>query len=352
VKKSWFAMMSLFLGFSWVIFVPAPSLSQQKSSGREEGQTSRQAAGSKERISLSYATNAVGSGLYTISVGQSQVISRKTNIDLKVQPTAGALVPPRIVFAREAFLGITSAKILGDAFAGTGEYSGKKHSSIRALQAGQVTLFGIVANESAGIKTISDLKGKKVTWNILTSDIARNVAFLEMKAYGIDGLKDVKMLKAESTSKAIEDLAQGRTDAVGCSLGGAKLEELATSRAKAIALAFDPARIDVIQREMPAVFSVVSKKVGPVTAGIPVVGTPEVFFAHRELDEETAYRLVKALLENQEELKLIHRDFAEWTQQNAVRKLPIPYHPGAIRCYKERGIWSPQLDQLQTELLK
>ena len=352
MKRFGIVMMLFCLGLSFLVLVSTPSLSQQKSSGQEEGQTSRQAAGSKERISLSYVTNAVGSGLFTISVGQAQVISRKTNIDLKAQPTAGALVPPRIVFAKEALLGITSAKILGDAYAGTGEYSGKKHTTIRALQAGQVTLFGIVANESAGIKTIPDLKGKRVTWNILTSDIARNVAFLEMKAYGIDGFKDVKMLKAESTSKGIQDLALGRTDAVGCSLGGAKLEELATSSAKAIALPFDSARIDVIQWEMPAVFSAVSKKAGPIPAGIPVVGTPEVFFAHRELDEEIAYRLVKVLLESQEELKLIHRDFAQWTEHNAVRKLPVPYHPGAIRYYKERGIWSPQLDQLQTELLK
>lgn len=350
MKRIGIAMMLFCLGMSLLVLMPTLSLSQQKSLTRDEGPTSRQAAGT--RISLSYTTNAVGSGLYTISVGQAQVVSRKTNIDLKAQPTAGALVPPRIVFAKEALIGITSSKILGDAYGGTGEYSGKKHNTIRVLQAGQVTLFGIVANESAGIKTISDLKGKRVTWNILTSDIARNVAFLEMKAYGLDGFKDVKMLKAESTSKGIEDLAQGRTDAVGCSLGGAKLQELATSRAKAIALPFDPAKIALIQRDIPAVFAAFSKKVGPIPDGIPVVGTPEVFFAHQELDEELAYRLVKVLLESQEELKLIHRDFAEWGEHNAVRKLSVPYHPGAIRYYKERGLWSPQLDQMQAELLK
>jgi uncharacterized protein len=317
-----------------------------------QGLVSKQGAGSKERVNLSYATNAVGSGLYTISVGQAQVLGRKTSIDLKVQPTPGALVPPKIVFAKEALIGITSGKILSDAYGGTGEFSGKKLNTLRALQAGQDTLFGIVGNANAGIKTIPDLKGKRVTWNILTSDIARNVGFLELKAYGLDGFKDVKMLKAESTSKAIEDLAQGRTDAVACSLGGAKIEELGASKVKAIALPFDPAKIDVIQREMPAVFPALSKKAGPIPAGIPILGTPEVFFAHRDLDDETAYRLVKVLLESQEDLKVIHRDFAGWTLDRAVKNLPIPYHPGAIRYYKEKGLWSAEMDQHQAGLLQ
>ena len=313
---------------------------------------SKQGAGPEERKSVVYVTNPVGSGLYTISVGQSQVVGRKTNLDLKVQPAAGALAVPRLVFAREALLGVTTAKIIGDAYTGVGEYAGRKHSTVRALQSGQDTLFGIVANAGAGIKTIPDLKGKRITWNILTSDIARNVAFLEMKAYGIDGFRDVKMQKAESTSKGVEDLAQGRTDAAACSLGGAKIEELGTSKVKAVALPFDPAKIDVIQREMSGVIPALSKKVGPIPAGIPVVGTPEVFFAHRDLDDETAYRVVKVLLESQEDLKVIHRDFAGWTPDRAVKNLPIPYHPGAIRYYKEKGLWSAEMDQHQARLLQ
>lgn len=327
-----------------VLSAPA-SFGQQRPQGQQES--------AKQRVSVSYVTNPAGTGLYTISIGQSQVVGKKTDFDLVVQPAGGGpLSVPRLVASKECLLGITSAPILSDAYAGIKEFKGKKLQSLRAVQAGQLTLFGLITYAGTGIKTIPDLKGKRVTWNILTSEVARGVGFSEIKAYGLDPTKDVKPLKAETTVTGINDLAAGRTDAAACSLGGAKIEELAT-KVKPIVLPFDPDRIGVIQQEMPAIFAAVSKKVGTaIPAGIPVVGAPEVFFAHQDLDEETVYRILKTLLESQEELKLIHRDFAEWSLEGAVKKLPLPYHPGAIRYYKEVGLWSAEMAQHQASLLK
>ena len=350
MKRSWFVIMLCCLGLSLVIFVPIPSLSQQKPPGQKDRQASGQAA-ALSRLRLSYVTNAVGTGLYTIAVAQGQILSKKTNIDLVVQPAAGALAIPRLVFSKEAVLGLTNSKIVSDAYRGIEDFSGKKHLTIRILQAGQVTPFGLVTHTGTGIKTISDLKGKKVTWNILTSDLARKVAFFELKAYGIDGFKDVKMLKSESTVTGMQDLAQGRTDAVACSLQGAKFEELAT-KVTPIILPFDPGKIDIVRREVPTVVTEVSKKVGSIPGGVPVLGSPEAFFADKDLDENTAYRIVKVLLESVEELKLMDRDFAEWAANSAVRELPVPYHPGAIGYYKETGVWSTKMEQNQAQSLK
>jgi hypothetical protein len=96
----------------------------------------------------------------------------------------------------------------------------------------------------------------------------------------------------------------------------------------------------------------VSKKAGSIPGGVPVLGSPEALFADKDLDEDTAYLIVKVLLESVEDLKLMHRDFAEWVADSAVREMPVPYHPGAVRYYKEIGLWSAKMDQNQAQSLK
>lgn len=346
MRRFWFVRMTFCMSLFFLVFALSPvAMGQQKPPAQKGGQTAEQ------RIALNYITNTAGSGLYTISVGQAQIIGKKTNIEVAVQPAAGTSSIPRLVFSKEAMLGVTNANILGDAYRGKGGFADKTHPTIRALQSGQLTLFGIVTHAGTGIKTIPDLKGKKFTWNIVASEISRNVGFLEMKAYGLDGFKDVKGLKSESTVTAMRDLELGRTDAIACSLGGSKFQELA-AKVTPVVLSFDPSRIGVLQKEVPSIFAAVSKMTGPIPAGIPVVGAPDVFFTHKDLDEEIAYRIVKTLLQSLEDLKPIHRDFSEWTAENAVKKLPIPYHPGAIKYYKEIGLWSAEMDQHQAQLLK
>ena len=63
-----------------------------------------------------------------------------------------------------------------------------------------------------------------------------------------------------------------------------------------------------------------------------------------------AYLIVKTLLENQKELIAVHRDFEEWSAERAVKNLGMPYHPGAVRYYKEKKVWTPEMEQLQQSL--
>ena len=62
-----------------------------------------------------------------------------------------------------------------------------------------------------------------------------------------------------------------------------------------------------------------------------------VFIARADLNDEPAYQMVKALIDHYADLKTINPVMAEWKPEVAVRPLPIPYHPGAIKDYKEEG---------------
>ena len=75
--------------------------------------------------------------------------------------------------------------------------------------------------------------------------------------------------------------------------------------------------------------------------------------AAKTLSDEAAYETVKVLWEKNQELGPVHPALREWTRDRMVSdKAFIPYHPGAIRFFKEKGLWNQEMDLLQAKLLK
>jgi TRAP-type uncharacterized transport system substrate-binding protein len=71
------------------------------------------------------------------------------------------------------------------------------------------------------------------------------------------------------------------------------------------------------------------------------------------MSDEVAYTLVKTWAENWKELEPIHPQLRGWRPEVFVQKLAtIPYHPGAIKFFKENGLWSPEMDRAQEMLLR
>ena len=285
---------------------------------------------------------------YTVSVAQGQLISKKTNVKVVVQPTQGQLVIPPMMENKDAETGTLAATATYWAYVGTGDYK-KPHRSLRVLQAGESIYFGTITRGDTNIKTIPDLKGKRVTYQV-TSSLSRTIMEKQFEAYGLDAKKDVKLQKAEDNAFAFRDLESGRTDAVGgVTLGGSKMTEAAT-KFKIVLLPFPADKATALQKQVPGVFSAVSSSGYGVDVGVPCVGVPTLFIARADLNNDVAYTLVKALLENYKELAQVNASLAGWKPEVAVRELEVPYHPGAIKYYKEKGMWSARMDQLQQEL--
>lgn len=84
---------------------------------------------------------------------------------------------------------------------------------------------------------------------------------------------------------------------------------------------------------------------------IPILGTPTLLWTTAELNDDVAYNIVKTLIEYQEELASMHKDLKDWTLDTAVQPVLVPYHPEAIKYYREKGVWSEQMEQEQQRLL-
>ena len=298
--------------------------------------------------SINLITNPAGMGLYTIAVAQGQLISRKTGLQIVVQPSQGPKVIPYILESGDGQAATLSVNNTYWAYKGISEYN-KPHKFLRVLQAGNENYFAIITKEKSGIKMIPDLKGKRVTYSV-TSYMTQLVMETELLAYGLSPAKDVTVVKTEDNTTALRDLDQGRTDAAACGLGGSKMAEL-SRKTKIVVLPFDPGKIAFVQKEMVMFPAITPGNLSGVDPGQNVIATPSLLIARADLGEDVAYQMVKALIENYNELKAVNPVLADWRPEVAARELPVPYHPGAIKFYKEKGLWSSKLDQLQQKLL-
>jgi uncharacterized protein len=306
----------------------------------------------KGQADLIFLTTALGSESYSIAVAQSQILAKYTPLMFTPQPSFGSAALIGLLGTGQGHLGIAGAFPIWEFYAGA-EGIDKPYPMFRALQAGHEGLFAFITTVKTGIKTIPNLKGHKVIMTYPASRLHTTLGPLELQAYGLNPTKDVNNLKAENASKAVEELGNGRVDAVMVSLEGGKILELA-SKIGITVLPFDPQNVPTVSAKMPGIFpSVTTAGMTGIEAGVPCVMTPNLLFTRTDLPDDTAYLILKTLLEHHEELvPSAPHLLSQYTAQRAVKKLPIPYHEGAVRYYKERGLWTSDMDEHQAVLFR
>lgn len=302
---------------------------------------------------LNFLTTAVGTGCYSVSAGLGILLNKKLpNQRVFVQPASSALAVPRLMDKGDADLLILPAPTPYWAYKGEEDYSTTPPiSSIRVLQSGNDMYFALVTRSDSGINAIGDLKGKKVAFDIRGSRTLTKVASLMLQAYGLDPKKDVIPVKAEFDTVGLTYVLEKRADAAIVSLTGSKIVD-AERKIELKILPIEADKIAFLRKSLPVVLPAKTPTdlIG-IKPNIPVSAIPLVLGANQNMDNETAYNIVKTILENYKELIPTHRDFASWSPERAVRNLGMPYHPGAVKYYREKGLWTAEMEQMQRTIL-
>ena len=80
---------------------------------------------------------------------------------------------------------------------------------------------------------------------------------------------------------------------------------------------------------------------GGMEADVPVAAATNLLAVHERMDESLAYQITKLLHERTADLVTVHQAAKEITLKSAVMGSPVPFHPGALRYYKEKGVKVP-----------
>jgi TRAP transporter TAXI family solute receptor len=295
-----------------------------------------------EAINLSIATGGTGGVYYPLGGGLANVLSKVIpGMAATAEVTGGSVDNMRLIGTGKPYIAFTQADAALDALKGQDKFKGKP-IPVRNLVVAYPNRMHVVTVEGTGVNKIEDLRGKRVSTGSPGS-ATEVFAFRVIEAAGMDHDKDMRRerLGAAESVNAIKDRKIDAFFWVG-GLPTAAVTDLAATPGVKIKL------IDIAQL-VPAM----SKKYGNIyVADVIPKGTypgqttdnhqasvQNLIVANENMNEQLAYNITKAVFDHQKDLVAVHKEAANITLANQKEaNSAIPWHPGAIRYYKEKGV--------------
>jgi TRAP transporter TAXI family solute receptor len=292
---------------------------------------------------LSFGTSSMGSAFYTLSVVISNVITKHGGISVTVEPVGGSDATLRGIGAKKVEIGMVNANSAVDALTGAGSYSKVGKIPISLIAQGQDSLRQIVVRADSGIKTPKDFSGKKLIARRKANQEIEVIANLLFDLYGVDK-KEVKILETAESNEAVEALKVGTVDAAILPGGvpASFLLDLAQST-KVVFLSIRDDKLNTMLKRLGPAFHrgiIPPNTYRDQNYEVRVPAMSSLIVCRSDLPEETVYKITKSIFENYEEIKAGHAAGKDWNLQNTMKAPPLPFHPGAVRYFKEARVWS------------
>jgi TRAP transporter TAXI family solute receptor len=288
---------------------------------------------------LTLASGSPGGVYYPLGGGMAVVIQKTTDLRCAAESTGASVENSRLVGAKESDMGMVMGSIAYKATQGMSPF--KEKLPLVSLFQMYPAPEHIVTVSGKGIRSVKDLKGKKVSIDVPGSGCAV-MAKAMLEGYGFNLEKDLTIANL-SQSESVQALKDGVVDAVFLNFAypGAAVMDLAATR-DIVLIPIEPSMADRLIKKYPyyVKITIPAKTYPKVGYDVLCLGDSNVLVANRAMDNEVAYKVVKAIFENVHKGKWalinIHPIAAQLTPQNAVNS-PIPLHPGALKYFKEVG---------------
>ena len=298
-------------------------------------------AWAQKAVRLSIATGGTGGVYYPLGGGMASVISKYIPYaEATAEVTTASVDNCRLIEAGKADLALIMADTGWDAYQGRGVF--KEKIPLRSLFAFYPNNMHIVTIEGRGIEKVSDLKGKRVSTGAPGSG-TEIMALRVLEAFGIDPDKDLKRdkLGASESAGALKDRKIDAYFWAGGVPTASVTDVAATPGIKMKLIGHDEALPKMREKYGPLyVKGVISAKAYPgVDVDVPITVVWNLVVCHEKMKGDVAYDIVRTLFDRKPELVAVHKE-AGWLslEPQAAGGSPIPFHPGAIRYFTEKGL--------------
>ncbi|MBL8671328.1 MAG: TAXI family TRAP transporter solute-binding subunit [Alphaproteobacteria bacterium] len=288
---------------------------------------------------LTLGTASVGGTYFVYGQAWASMVGAKIGVPISTQQTQGPNQNLILVNDKQIELGMVTMGVALQGWEGKGDWTqGKARKDFRALFPMYDTPFHHVALQKSGIKSVADLKGKTIGVGPRAGTCGTYFPLI-FKALDID----VKIVNGQASDMGTQ-LADGLITAFPFCAGLpiAAFSELDKTQ-KVTFFGYTDAELAKIQKAMPE-FSLTSVPKGTYsqqTQDDKTVGIFNFAIIHKDLPDTLAYAIVKAVHENHADMVKGHAAAKETLPQNVKMNTFLPFHPGAAKYYKEKGIAIP-----------
>lgn len=310
----------------------------------------------KEMITTALPLGSFG---YSCAAAMGETIKEQLGVPVRVIGTVGEIARLLPLRTKEAHFGLLTGMHSLPASFGWFEYSAEEWGPqpLRIVWLGK-SFQGFATRGDAGIKTVADLKGKRI------GQPAGSPGYDSMVwgALAFGGLteKDVKMVWTPSSPVATEHVIAGTADSQYIMVDPPKVHELAASRPGIYWVPFPKADVEGWKRKWkwsPYLYPETCYLGAGISKDKPVELSvkPYPVVAYRDLPEEYAYAFTKGVWEGCGRFYEKHAKFRiEWSREVTVdyKKQIIPYHDGTVKFFKEAGVWTPAMEEWQREQVR
>ncbi|MFH0914484.1 MAG: TAXI family TRAP transporter solute-binding subunit [Chloroflexota bacterium] len=294
---------------------------------------------------------AVGGEYYIFATGLAPIIQKYST--LKATSAAGYMSQDNIRMLRtgEADTAFATNDALRDAWNGTGVFKDKLRW-LRLVDTGAPGVANFVARADSNIKTPGDLAGKKWIADLPTSPPVTAVKNAILEFYN---LKDkVDILPFTTHGAYLEAMKEKRVDAVIApgTPPTAGIINL-TSEVNCVMVDVEKDKAQAINRKyldtLPITIPAGTYK--GQTKDVINLGWRNALITRAELPESLVYEMTKAIYEHPADVKAIHPAAISFTKEHIFEDAILPYHPGAVKYFKEAKVWTDKMEAFQQKML-
>jgi TRAP transporter TAXI family solute receptor len=299
-------------------------------------------AGTAHAQNLSIGTGGTGGVYYPLGGGMAAVLSKYVQgMQATAEVTGGSVANLQLIGTGKPYLGMTMADAGLDALKGQDKFTGHP-VPVRTLMVMYPNRMHVVTIEGSGIASMKDLKGKRVSTGSGGS-ATEVMAFRVIEAAGLDKDRDMKRERL-GVAESVNAIKDRKIDAffwVG-GLPTAAVTDLANTPGIRIKMIDHADLVAAMNRKYGDLYvqDVIPKDTyHGMDRDNHQATVMNLLVAHQNMDEKTAYSIVKAVFEHKEELVRVHKEAENFRLENQkASATPIPYHPGALKYYAEKGV--------------
>jgi TRAP transporter TAXI family solute receptor len=296
--------------------------------------------------SVGIGTSNPGSIYHSSGTAIAKVANQKEGLQATIQPFASPNVFLPAVDSGELQFGFANIYEGTIAYQGKEYFSGRPHENLRAVAVVYPIRGALFVKKDSNIRTIADLKGHPMPDGYTSQ---KTILRILDAIYATAGLTrgDMEGFQVPNVVAGANAFTAGKIDGFMFAMGAAKVREAdaAVGGIRALPVEDTPESLAAMQAIFPGSYFRLEKP-SPANPGVtePVntMAYDALLYASAKASDETVYKMTKAMYENKADLAATFPVFKVFDPQGMAKNIAVPYHPGSIKFYTEKGLWPPK----------